>query len=66
MIIPPVFWVAFTVWIICMGYVKLIKIRKARAMDHNHDRNWTRKEYFQHIKEEHPDIWKEYFEGEEE
>ena len=28
--------------------------------EHPHDRNWTKEEYFQHIKEKHPDIWEEF------
>ena len=56
----------FTACLIWTGYLVLKDIRKAWKMDHKHDRKWSREEYFQHIKEAHPDIWKEHLEGEEE
>ncbi len=35
---------------------------KDQKEDHEHDPKWTRKEYFEHIHEKHPDIWEQFLE----
>ena len=35
---------------------------KDQEEDHEHDPKWTRKEYFEHIHEKHPDIWEQFLE----
>jgi hypothetical protein len=41
------------------------ELYKARARefrgDHYHNKNWTSDEYFNHIKNKHPDIYEQYF-----
>ena len=53
-------------WLIWFGYRMLKEIWKAWKKDHTHDRNWSFERYMQHIKEEHPDIWEEHMNGDEE
>lgn len=35
---------------------------KDQEEDHEHDPKWTKKEYFEHIHEKHPDIWEQFIE----
>lgn len=38
------------------------RIEKDLEEDHKHDPNWTKKEYFEHIRVKHPDIWEQFLE----